>query len=217
VCIGNDRDLHGSVCRGSDPGRGLTPSRVRPIDERAPAGLRYEPDLITADEERAVLELIEPLEFQRIELRGQVAKRSVRQFGLRYEFGSWELEETEPLPGALEAVRERAAALAGVAAQDLVQTLVSRYPAGAGIGWHRDAPAFGRVVGVSLLSPCRMRFQRGKGTDRQTFALELEPRSGYLLSGSARWAWQHSIPATKALRYSLTFRTLRGGSLRAPS
>jgi hypothetical protein len=37
----------------------------------------------------------------------------------------------------------------------------------------------------------------------------LQPRSGYLLSGAARYAWQHSIPPTKALRYSITFRTLK--------
>lgn len=39
-------------------------------------------------------------------------------------------------------------------------------------------------------------------------ALKLTPRSAYLLAGKARWSWQHSIPATKELRYSVTFRTL---------
>ena len=91
-----------------------------------------------------------------------------------------------------------------------MQALVSRYPPGAGIGWHRDAPAFGDpVIGVSLLAVCRMRFQRTAGDERRLFELELEPRSAYALSGSARWAWQHSIPAAKELRYSVTFRTLR--------
>jgi alkylated DNA repair dioxygenase AlkB len=36
----------------------------------------------------------------------------------------------------------------------------------------------------------------------------LAPRSAYLLTGEARHAWRHSIPATKELRYSVTFRTL---------
>jgi alkylated DNA repair dioxygenase AlkB len=174
-----------------------------------PEGLRYEPDLLTDDEEREALAFVETLAFHEVVMHGQVAKRTVTQFGLRYEFGTWKLEETDPLPGELEPIRARAARLADVEPAALRQTLVSRYPEGAGIGWHRDAPAFGRVVGVSLLSPCRMRFQRGKGAERETFALELEPRSGYLLSGSARWAWQHSIPGAKALRYSLTFRTLK--------
>jgi alkylated DNA repair protein (DNA oxidative demethylase) len=180
-------------------------------------GLVYEPQVIGEEEERAALDFIESLDFHEIEMHGQRAKRTIHQFGLRYDFGSYKLEPTDPLPSRLEPIRTKAAALARAEPQDLVQTLVSRYPAGAGIGWHRDAPAFGKVVGISLLSPCRMRFQRGKGAERETFALELEPRSGYLLSGSVRWAWQHSIPSTKSLRYSLTFRTLKGPALREPS
>jgi alkylated DNA repair protein (DNA oxidative demethylase) len=83
-------------------------------------------------------------------------------------------------------------------------------PGGAGIGWHRDAPMFGaKVIGVPLLSACRMRFQRRTKDTRLVYAAELEPRSAYVLGGSARWAWQHSIPPTKTLRYSITFRSLR--------
>jgi alkylated DNA repair protein (DNA oxidative demethylase) len=44
----------------------------------------------------------------------------------------------------------------------------------------------------------------------RTAALELAPRSAYMLSGNARWSWRHSIPATKQLRYSIAFRTLKG-------
>ncbi|HKA08972.1 MAG TPA: alpha-ketoglutarate-dependent dioxygenase AlkB, partial [Candidatus Dormibacteraeota bacterium] len=76
------------------------------------------------------------------------------------------------------------------------RTLVQRYPPGASIGWHRDAPAFGAVIGISLLSSCRMRFQRGSGQERQLAALDLPPRSVYVLDGSVRTAWQHSIPPT---------------------
>jgi alkylated DNA repair dioxygenase AlkB len=41
--------------------------------------------------------------------------------------------------------------------------------------------------------------------------LVLEPRSVYYLSGPARYEWEHSIPQTEALRYSITFRNVRGG------
>jgi DNA oxidative demethylase len=143
-------------------------------------------------------------------MRGQTAKRTVRMFGLDYDYEQGELAPTDPLPGALEWLRERCAALIEREPADLVQVLVSRYPEGAGIGWHRDAPMFGsRIAGVSLLSPTRMRFQRTVKGARETAAIELEPRSAYVLSGKSRWSWQHSIPATKALRYSITFRTLR--------
>ena len=38
--------------------------------------------------------------------------------------------------------------------------------------------------------------------------LDLEPRSIYLMRDDIRWRWQHQIPPVKALRYSVTFRTL---------
>jgi DNA oxidative demethylase len=152
------------------------------------------------------------MDFEEVRMRGQTARRTVRHFGLDYDYEHWKITPGEPLPEALGWLRERGARLAGVEPEELAQTLVSRYPPGAGIGWHRDAPMFGLLVGVSLLSSCRMRFQRGKGEARETFALELEPRSAYVLAGSVRWRWQHSIPATKDLRYSLTFRTLKQSS-----
>ena len=74
-----------------------------------------------------------------------------------------------------------------------------------------------KIVGVSLASACRMRFQRRAGEERRVFELELAPRSAYVLGGAARSAWQHSIPATKELRYSITFRTLRNPSRWEPA
>ena len=40
-------------------------------------------------------------------------------------------------------------------------------------------------------------------------ALELEPRSAYVMQATIRWGWQHSIPPGKTERYSVTYRTLR--------
>jgi len=109
-------------------------------------------------------------------------------------------------------LRDRCAQLMGRESEDLAQVLVGRYPPGAGIGWHFDAPIFGSpIAGVSLRSRCRMRFQWRAEGKRSVAELELEPRSAYLLGGSARWSWQHSIVATKDLRYSITFRVLRLG------
>jgi DNA oxidative demethylase len=175
-----------------------------------PEGLLYRPDFVTDDEERDLLGEIEALDFRELTMRGQTARRTVRHFGLDYDYESGELVPADPLPQSLEGLRERTAELMERDPADLVQILVSRYPEGAGIGWHRDAPMFGsKIAGVSLGAPSRMRFQRTVGGEREVAALELEPRSAYVLSGKARWSWQHSIPATKALRYSVTFRTLR--------
>src|SRR4051812_40284304 len=175
-----------------------------------PEGLIYVEDFLTAEEERALLAALEDVEFRTLTMHGQTAKRTVRHFGLDYDYESGGLVEAEPLPGPLAFLRDRCAALIERDPEDLVQILVSRYPEGAGIGWHRDAPMFGsKIAGVSLLAPSRMRFQRTIKGEREVEAIELEPRSAYVLSGPARWSWQHTIAPTKGLRYSVTFRTLR--------
>jgi alkylated DNA repair dioxygenase AlkB len=180
--------------------------------EERPEGLEYRDDFVSADEERDLLSVLSSMEFRAVVMRGQAARRTVRHFGLDYDYETGELVPADPLPAAMLWLRDRSAALMEREPDDLAQILVSRYPPGAGIGWHRDAPMFGsRIVGVSLLAPCRMRFQRTVGGERSVAELELAPRSAYLLSGKARWSWQHSIPATKALRYSVTFRTLKRG------
>jgi alkylated DNA repair dioxygenase AlkB len=183
-------------------------ARERPIEEQ-PEGLVYVEEFITAAEEAQVVAELESLELNTITMRGQTALRTVRHFGMDYDYEGRTAVPGEPLPESLEFLRERCAELIAREPADLAQILITRYPASAGIGWHRDAPMFGsKIAGVSLLSPCRMRFQRTVQGTRRVAAIELAPCSAYVLGGAARWSWQHSIPATKALRWSITFRTL---------
>jgi DNA oxidative demethylase len=178
-----------------------------PLEE--PEGLIYRPGLLTSDEERDLLAVLEDLRFDPIVMHGRAARRTARHFGLDYAYESRTPILGDPLPEWVLPVLERAAEIAGLDPQQLVEVLVQKYPPGATIGWHRDAPAFGTVAGVSLGSECRLRFQRGRGEERRIWEVVLEPRSGYVLGGKARTSWQHSIPPTKDLRYSITFRTLR--------
>jgi alkylated DNA repair protein (DNA oxidative demethylase) len=175
-----------------------------------PAGLVYHPDFINEEEEYRLVEAIERLEFSEVRMHGIAAKRRVMHFGWNYGYETWRISPGRRVPEFLHPLRARVAGLMNIEAAALAEVLVTEYPEGAVIGWHRDAPMFGPdVVGVSLLAACRMRFQRGKGTDREIYALAVEPRSAYVLSGPARSEWQHSIPPVKSLRYSVTFRTLR--------
>src|SRR5262245_27466052 len=174
-----------------------------------PEGLLYRAELLSAAEEQALLGRIEALRFDPVALHGRAARRTARHFGLGYDYDARTPLAGEPLPEWLEPARARAGALAGRDAEELVEALVQRYPPGSGIGWHRDAPSFGIVVGISLRGAARLRFQRGKCGDRRVWEVLLEPRSGYVLEGKARSGWQHSMPATKGLRFSVTFRTLR--------
>ena len=115
-----------------------------------------------------------------------------------------------PIPGFLDFLKVRVAAWLGVTADAIRHALIAEYRAGTALGWHRDVPNFELVCGVSLASATRMRFRPypPRNEPKSVLSLELAPRSAYILRGDARWRWQHSIPATKALRYSITFRTL---------
>jgi alkylated DNA repair dioxygenase AlkB len=176
-----------------------------------PDGLLYVPDLIDADEERRLVAEIEPLPFKPFEFRGYLGNRRVVSFGWRYRFDGSGLGRAQEIPGFLLELRGKAAAFGQVEAEALQQVLVTEYAPGAAIGWHRDRPEFGRVLGVSLLSPCRFRLRRRTASGFERAAFTVEPRSAYLLDGPARSEWEHSIPAVEKLRYSITFRELKAG------
>ena len=176
-----------------------------------PDGMIYRAEVISSAEEQALAARLEGLPFKPFEFHGYLGNRRVAPFGWRYDYSRREVRPAAEIPSFLLELRQRAAALAGLAAEDLPQVLATEYAPGAGIGWHRDKPEFDKVVGVSLLSPCtfrlRLRRRRGEGWERAT--LVAEPRSAYLLDGPSRSEWEHSIPPGEQLRYSVTFRSLR--------
>jgi DNA oxidative demethylase len=182
--------------------------RMRGIAER-PVGLVYVPDLVLIPEEDRLLSRLAGESYGEVRLHGQVARRTVRHYGFSYDFEAASIALGDPIPDWLFELRCRCAVLLGIDDERLAECLLTRYPPGATIGWHRDAPAFGDVVGVSLGSACLLRFQRRQGAERRVFEQVLEPRSAYALTNSSRNAWQHSIPAVGEERYSITFRTLR--------
>jgi alkylated DNA repair dioxygenase AlkB len=174
-----------------------------------PEGLAYRRCFIDEREEEELAANIAALPFAPFQFHGFEGNRRTVSFGWHYAFDGSGLRETEPIPDFLLPVRERAAALMKVAAERLEHALIIEYAPGAGIGWHRDRPQFGDVVGISLLAPARLRFRRKQGAKWERYAVIAEPRSAYLLTGAARHEWEHSIPAMEELRYSITFRTLK--------
>jgi alkylated DNA repair dioxygenase AlkB len=147
-----------------------------------------------------------------------VARRTVIHFGFDYDYEGWSIHETDPPPPFLIDLRDRAAAVANIDPLSLEQFLIARYPPGATIGWHRDAPMFGSpVIGISLGAAARMRFRRKTEDGFETDVKLLAPRSLYILTGAARTVWQHHIPAARELRYSISMRTVvRRPSLSRP-
>jgi alkylated DNA repair protein (DNA oxidative demethylase) len=174
-----------------------------------PEGLRYLPDFLSEEEERVLADACAALDFKEIHMHGVVARRTVAHYGWDYGYESWELSPAPPIPRVFLPLRDRCASVAGLEPHALEEVLISRYPPGASIGWHRDAPMFGPcVIGVSLLGAARMRFRRKVGDTYETAALDLAPRSAYVLAGEARSVWQHTLSPVKHLRYSLSFRTV---------
>ena len=174
-----------------------------------PEGFHYWPELIPEEEEAALLKSVSGLEFKPFEFRGFLGNRRVIAFGWRYDFNDSSLKRAAEIPAFLLPVRERAAKAAGVAPAAIEQAMVTEYSPGAAIGWHRDRSIFGDVIGISLASQCTFRFRRKIGEKWDRASIILDPRSAYLLDGPARADWEHSIPAVAALRYSITFRTMK--------
>jgi DNA oxidative demethylase len=152
---------------------------------------------------------LQRLRFHEVRMHGVAARRTVIHFGFDYDYAGWSIHETDPPPPFLAELRDRAAAVANIDPRSLEQFLIARYPPGATIGWHRDAPMFGSpVIGISLGCAARMRFRRKTSDGFETDVQLLAPRSLSILSGAARSVWQHHIPAAKELRYSISMRTV---------
>jgi alkylated DNA repair dioxygenase AlkB len=193
--------------------------------DELPAGFLYGDEFLGEAEEEELLRIFRGLEFTAYDHHGYPAKRRVVRYGVGYDIHAGQPKEnTGSIPEFLLGVRARAAEFAELSPEALVQAMVSEYSVGTPIGWHRDAPQFGTIIGVSLGSACRMRLKPHAATntlasyrgadDRvrphlKMVSIRLEPRSIYVMQGEARSGWQHSIPAVDQLRYSITLRTLR--------
>ena len=99
-----------------------------------PQGFEYRPDFVSADEERALLEAIERLEFSKVEMRGAVARRRTAHYGWSYGYERRQAQPGEPIPDFLLAVRQRAADWAELPAEAFAEALITDYPEGAPIG-----------------------------------------------------------------------------------
>ena len=181
-----------------------------------PEGLTYQTDFLSAAEEQQLLAEIAPLPLREARFREFFAKRRVAHFhedpqAPDDEYGGADALASGPLPPFLVALRAKVAVRLGIPAAAFVHALVSEYRPGTPIGWHRDKPAYGIVVGISLAGVGRMRFRPYAAQDaKHTLVLDVAPRSLYVMRDDVRWQWQHSMLPAKELRYSITMRTAAG-------
>jgi alkylated DNA repair dioxygenase AlkB len=173
-----------------------------------PLGFRYQADFISATEEQELAAALGNLPLKPFEFQGHLGNRRVLSFGLRYDYTRREVQASAAPPEFLGSLLKKVAQFANHQVHEFKQIGINEYRAGAGIGWHRDKPEFGAVVGVSLLSAAKIRFRGTRHRGWERCSCILEPRSVYILTGEARQQWEHSIPPVASLRYSLTFRIL---------
>lgn len=178
-----------------------------------PEGFLYRAEFISVEEERELLAAVDRIQFGEVRMHGVIARRRVAHFGCSYEYGRATVGPGEPIPEFLLPLRERVGTWAGRRPEEFEEVLLTEYPVGAPIGWHRDAPPFEIVAGVSLLGECTMHFRPWSAQPdpgpRRRLEQVLEPRSAYLIGGASRSDWEHHIPPARERRLSINFRTLR--------
>jgi alkylated DNA repair protein (DNA oxidative demethylase) len=193
----------------TSPQRRAGPSRHHDLfaQPRLPGLSLFENGVPLADEQ-TLTAAIDTVELSPFRFQGWLGKRLTAAYGWSYDFDAGRLAPAAPIPDWLPPLRETAARLTGLPVDDLVQALLIRYDPGAGIGWHRDRPAFGHIVGVSLAAPATMRFRRRRSDGFDRAAVLLPSRSIYHMTGEVRHVWEHSIAPMDEPRWSVTFRTL---------
>lgn len=189
------------------------PDQLALFDDHPPApavpGLVLVQEAIPALEEAEISDRIDAAPLTPFQFGQWEGKRLTANYGSAYDYARARPTPAPPMPDWLNALRNRLANVFRLEPALFVQGLLIRYDPGAGIGWHRDRPQYGQVIGLSLSAPATMRFRRARpegGFER--IGIPLPRRSAYLLDGPARWEWQHSIRPLEETRRSVTLRTM---------
>ncbi|NDE90702.1 MAG: alpha-ketoglutarate-dependent dioxygenase AlkB [Alphaproteobacteria bacterium] len=176
-------------------------------------GLRHLPEYIADEEEARLIDIIDQQPWR------HDLKRRVQHYGYRYDYKARMVAlalNIGALPDWAAAISARLVADKWMG-QKPDQLIVNEYLPGQGIAPHIDCiPCFSdTIISLSLAGPCVMDFSNP--VLPQKTSLLLQPRDLIILSGAARYRWQHGIAARKSdlydgqkinrqRRISLTFR-----------
>lgn len=184
-----------------------------PIEPNYPAGFTYTPDFISLAEEQQLLSVVAKMELHVFRFQGYEAKRKVASFGQDWSFEHQRLSNGKQIPKEFQWLIDKVAIQVHLlSSQDFAELLVTEYPAGSLINWHRDAPPFDLIAGISLQEDCIFRlrpYDKSKQEKGAVITFPVRSRSLYVMRGPARTDWQHSITPVTKTRYSITLRTLR--------
>jgi alkylated DNA repair dioxygenase AlkB len=183
-----------------------------PVELLLPEGFSYVPEFISNKEEADLIEEIKKIDLHNMVFQGYTANRKVASFGYDYSFATRRLTKGKDIPSVFDEQVKKVSDHLSIFENDIAELLITEYPVGSVINWHRDAPPFDIVIGISLLSDCIFKL-RPQEKDKQgrgsIISFPVQRRSLYVMQGKSRSEWQHSIAPVKQLRYSITLRTLR--------
>ena len=186
------------------------------IQPRLPKGFRYIENFLSPEEENKLIAHVREMDLHPFLFQGFEAKRKVASFGFDYNFNNKVLTKGKEIPSCFTPLLNEVSHTLNIAKHDFAELLVTEYPPGAVINWHRDAYPFATVVGISLASDCIFRFRPHSDEQRRrhsTISLPVRRRSLYVMQEDARDDWQHSTAPVLQQRYSITLRTLRNRRL----
>lgn len=167
-----------------------------------------EKEVITPETEIQLLAFLQGLEtWKPLDFYGSnLTNRAVISYGIEYVHSQkMNLPDAPPLPRELLKIRNLCARKAGFdRSETFTQTLITRYPVGAGIGKHRDADRLGEnVLILALGADATMVFHSQDTQEREIF---FPRRSLLVIAGSLRRKFKHELKPVNQERYSVTFR-----------
>ena len=188
---------------------------IFPLESFLPDGFSYHENFITVEEENELLKEILRIELHSFSFQGFEARRKVASFGYDWSFENRTLSKGKDIPPAFDSLLNKVAIHLDRETNDFAELLVTEYPVGSVINWHRDAPPFEIIAGISIQSDCIFRLrphEKAKQNRKAIISFPVKRRSLYAMEGIARTEWQHSIAPVKQARYSITLRTLKKSS-----
>ncbi|KAJ1947783.1 hypothetical protein GGF37_000160 [Kickxella alabastrina] len=216
-------DIHGNICAelNSNPvfleylthlnfaylaDRSLDPS-AKPETLDSHNGLHYMANFITEDEEQRIMQCIGDDEQREIaagvgnaDKWYRVQERFVKHYGHSFDYhrkhiGDASMTASQSLPSWIHPfigrIHQQLPHL--FADQYPDQLTIQRYPPGAGIAFHADSHTSftDTLVILSMGTPVQMDFR--KPASHALVTLDLEPGSLVLMTGEARYGWEHAI------------------------
>ncbi|KAJ2719546.1 hypothetical protein GGI07_005155 [Coemansia sp. Benny D115] len=211
-------------------GSSKPPAEPETLDESH--GLYYIPSFISAEEEQQIMQNIrmdeqnESASSTNPDKWYRIQERYIKHYGHSFDYkrkhvGSASMTASTELPRWLQPYIDRLCQLLPplFARGPPDQITIQRYPPGAGIAFHTDShSAFTEtLVSLSMGTPVHMEFR--KLSTGGTAMVDLEPGSLVVMTGEARYGWEHAIRIRRTdpveggvrprqERWSITMRTI---------